>query len=134
VFWGGYVDGGFSSTGAIIQLARYATLALTCAAVDDVTAWCVWHWRSQWLTPARSPGFPHDFVFLLHCLHGDAGALVPATSLPHTTSAAGRLSQIVLAWIYMGVVASALITELIGIHDFGAFYWSDAQECRFSPS
>lgn len=34
----------------------------------------------------------------------------------------GRLSQIVLAWIYMGVVASALITELIGIHlIFGAF-------------
>jgi len=27
---------------------------------------------------------------------------------------AGRLSQTVLAWIYMGVVASALITELMG--------------------
>jgi len=41
--------------------------------------------------------------------------------LCHTESAA-RLSQIVLAWIYMGVVASALITELIGIHlIFGAF-------------
>jgi nucleotide-binding universal stress UspA family protein len=34
----------------------------------------------------------------------------------------GRLSQVVLAWIYMGVVASALVTELIGIHlIFGAF-------------
>jgi nucleotide-binding universal stress UspA family protein len=35
---------------------------------------------------------------------------------------AGRLSQLVLAIIYMGVVASALITEFIGIHlIFGAF-------------
>jgi nucleotide-binding universal stress UspA family protein len=35
---------------------------------------------------------------------------------------AGRLSQLVLAVIYMGVVSSALITELIGIHlIFGAF-------------
>ena len=34
----------------------------------------------------------------------------------------GRLTQLTLAWIYMGVVASALITELIGIHlIFGAF-------------
>ncbi|MCU0533118.1 MAG: cation:proton antiporter [Hydrococcus sp. Prado102] len=34
----------------------------------------------------------------------------------------GRLSQFVLAYIYMGVVVSALITEFIGIHlIFGAF-------------
>jgi transporter, CPA2 family (2.A.37) len=34
----------------------------------------------------------------------------------------GRLTQLVLAGIYMGVVASALITEWIGIHlIFGAF-------------
>ena len=106
-----------------LQGTRLGTLALTCAAVDDVTAWCV---LALAIAVARTGtitgAFPTIVASLLYI-----GFMVTvgrwflqrlATDFERT----GRLSQTVLAWIYMGVVASALITELVGIHlIFGAF-------------
>jgi len=69
------------------------------------------------------PALSHHSVFLtLHWVDDDGGALVPATSC-HILSAPGGSAR--PSWrIYMGVVASALITELIGIHlILGHSYW-----------
>jgi nucleotide-binding universal stress UspA family protein len=106
-----------------LQGTRLGTLALTCAAVDDVTAWCL---LALAIAVAK---------------HGDMAAAIPTIlfaliyigvmltvgrkflqGLSNYYERRGRLSQFVLAGIYMGVVVSALITELIGIHlIFGAF-------------
>lgn len=106
-----------------LQGTRLGTLALTCAAVDDVTAWCV---LALAIAVAHTNTITGAFPTILYSLLYIAFMVTLgrwflqrfATYYQRT----GRLTQIVLAWIYMGVVASALITELIGIHlIFGAF-------------
>jgi Kef-type K+ transport system membrane component KefB/nucleotide-binding universal stress UspA family protein len=106
-----------------LQRSRLGTLALTCAAVDDVTAWCV-------LAVAIAVAKEGDFVKAIPTIIAAIvyiGLMVTAgrwclrylAKLFHRT---GRLTQLLLACIYMGVVISALITEVIGIHlIFGAF-------------
>jgi len=106
-----------------LQGTRLGTLALTCAAVDDVTAWCL-------LAVAIAVARTGDFAGAVPTIIASIvyiGLMLTAGRwfLQHLTRhylRAGRLSQLLLAGIYMGVVASALITELIGIHlIFGAF-------------
>jgi len=106
-----------------LQRSRLGTLALTCAAVDDVTAWCV-------LAVAIAVAKGGDFVKAVPTI---VEALVYIgfmftvgrwflQNLAKLYRRTGRLTQFLLAWIYMGVVISALITETIGIHlIFGAF-------------
>ncbi|HEY9742086.1 MAG TPA: cation:proton antiporter [Coleofasciculaceae cyanobacterium] len=114
-----------------LQSTRLGTLALTCAAVDDVTAWCLLALAIAVGKAAMSP------VAGANNMTGVVVTLVAALlyigfmvtvgrwflqKLSRFYDRTGRLTQLVLAGIYMGVVASALITELIGIHlIFGAF-------------
>jgi Kef-type K+ transport system membrane component KefB/nucleotide-binding universal stress UspA family protein len=106
-----------------LQGTRLGTLALTCAAVDDVTAWCL---LAVAIAVARTGDFAGaiptiiaSIVYIGFML--TAGRWFLQRLATHYLRA-GRLSQLLLAGIYMGVVASALITELIGIHlIFGAF-------------
>ncbi|MBE9142812.1 cation:proton antiporter [Planktothrix mougeotii] len=106
-----------------LQGTRLGTLALTCAAVDDVTAWCLLALAiAVTRTNSISGAFPTIIESILYIiLMVTAGRwLLQKLSVHYQRT--GRLTQWVLAWIYMGVVASALITELIGIHlIFGAF-------------
>ncbi|MEH2116684.1 cation:proton antiporter [Nostoc sp.] len=106
-----------------LQGTRLGTLALTCAAVDDVTAWCL-------LAVAIAVARTGDFVGAIPTIIASIvyiGLMLTVgrwflKGLAKHYLRAGRLSQLLLAGIYMGVVASALITELIGIHlIFGAF-------------
>jgi nucleotide-binding universal stress UspA family protein len=98
-------------------------LALTCAAVDDVTAWCV---LAVAIAVARTgnifgaiPTIIESIVYIGFMLTVGRWFL---QRLATHYSRAGRLSQLLLALIYIAVVGSALITELIGIHlIFGAF-------------
>lgn len=106
-----------------LQNTRLGTLALTCAAVDDVTAWCVLAVAiAVAKTNSMAGAIPTIFYSLLYI-----GFMVTVgrsflQRLSHYYDRSGRLTQFVLAGIYMGVVASALITEQIGIHlIFGAF-------------
>jgi Kef-type K+ transport system membrane component KefB/nucleotide-binding universal stress UspA family protein len=106
-----------------LQGTRLGTLALTCAAVDDVTAWCV---LALAIAVAHTNTITGAFPTILYSLLYIAFMVTVGRwflqRLATYYERSGRLSQIVLAWIYMGVVASALITELIGIHlIFGAF-------------
>ncbi|MFM6191631.1 MAG: cation:proton antiporter [Planktothrix sp.] len=106
-----------------LQGTRLGTLALTCAAVDDVTAWCLLALAiAVTRTNSISGAFPTIIASLFYIiLMVTAGRWILQKLAIHYQRR-GRLTQWVLAWIYMGVVASALITELIGIHlIFGAF-------------
>jgi Kef-type K+ transport system membrane component KefB/nucleotide-binding universal stress UspA family protein len=106
-----------------LQGSRLGILALTCAAVDDVTAWCL-------LALAIAVTRTNSMVGALPTILESAIYIVLMVvivrpflqRLASYYNRMGKLNQFVLAGIYMGVVASALITELIGIHFiFGAF-------------
>ncbi|AFY43614.1 cation:proton antiporter [Nostoc sp. PCC 7107] len=106
-----------------LQGTRLGTLALTCAAVDDVTAWCI---LAVAIAVARTgniagaiPTIIESIVYITFMLTVGRWFLQRLATYYRRT---GRLSQLLLAVIYMAVVGSALITELIGIHlIFGAF-------------
>ncbi len=106
-----------------LQGTRLGTLALTCAAVDDVTAWCL-------LALAIAVTRTNSMAAALPTLIASVLYIAFMVTVGHRFlrkfskyyERTKRLSQFELAAIYMGVVASALITELIGIHlIFGAF-------------
>lgn len=106
-----------------LQGTKLGTLALTCAAVDDVTAWCI---LALAIAVARTGtitgAFPTIILAILYiAFMVTLGRKFLQRLLIHYKRT-GRLSQLTLAGIYMGIVISALITELIGIHFiFGAF-------------
>jgi Kef-type K+ transport system membrane component KefB/nucleotide-binding universal stress UspA family protein len=106
-----------------LQNTRLGTLALTCAAVDDVVAWCL---LAVAIAVARTnnmvTALPTIFLALFYIgFMLTAGRwLLQGLSAHYNRS--GKVSQLLLAGIYMSVVSSALITEAIGIHFiFGAF-------------
>lgn len=106
-----------------LQGTRLGTLALTCAAVDDVTAWCLLALAiAVTRTNNMAEAIPTILESLLYIgLMVTVGRRFLARLAVHYDRS-GKLTQSVLATIYMGVVVSALITELIGIHlIFGAF-------------
>jgi Kef-type K+ transport system membrane component KefB/nucleotide-binding universal stress UspA family protein len=106
-----------------LQATRLGTLALTCAAVDDVTAWCL---LAVAIAVARTGSFNSaiptiiwSFGYIVFMVTVGRWFL---SRLATYYRRIGKLNQLVLAGIYIGVVASALITEWIGIHlIFGAF-------------
>ncbi|WP_026732552.1 cation:proton antiporter [Fischerella sp. PCC 9605] len=106
-----------------LQGTRLGTLALTCAAVDDVTAWCL---LAVAIAVARTGSIASAFPTIVESLVY-IGVMVTLgrnflSRLAIYYRRTKRLNQLVMALIYIGVVASALITEFIGIHlIFGAF-------------
>ncbi|MGM3309070.1 cation:proton antiporter [Anabaena sp. WFMT] len=107
-----------------LQQTRLGTLALTCAAVDDVTAWCI---LAVAIAVARNGSIDQKailtiFASLIYIIFMFTVGRWFLKRLSTHYRRTGRLSQFVVALIYMGVVASALMTEFIGIHlIFGAF-------------
>jgi Kef-type K+ transport system membrane component KefB/nucleotide-binding universal stress UspA family protein len=106
-----------------LQGTKLGTLALTCAAVDDVTAWCLLALaiavtRTNSMTGAI-PTIIESLVYIGFMFTVGRWLLGKLVIFYKRT---GRLTQLALAGIYMAVVVSALITEFIGIHlIFGAF-------------
>jgi Kef-type K+ transport system membrane component KefB/nucleotide-binding universal stress UspA family protein len=106
-----------------LQRSRLGTLALTCAAVDDVTAWCM---LALAIAVAKEGDFIKAIPTIVEALLYIGFMFTVGRwflqNLAKIYRRTGRLTQFLLAWIYMGVVISALITETIGIHlIFGAF-------------
>ncbi len=106
-----------------LQNTRLGTLALTCAAVDDVTAWCL---LALAIAVTRTNSMVGAVPTIIYSILYIGGMLTAGRWMLGTISTyydrTGKLSQLMLAGIYMGVVTSALITEAIGIHlIFGAF-------------
>jgi Kef-type K+ transport system membrane component KefB/nucleotide-binding universal stress UspA family protein len=106
-----------------LQNTKLGTLALTCAAVDDVTAWCLLAVAiAVTRTNSMVGALPTIFESLIYIVFMLTVVRWFLQRLSKQYNRTGRLTQLVLAGIYMGVVASALITEWIGIHlIFGAF-------------
>ncbi len=106
-----------------LQNTSLGSLALTCAAVDDITAWCLLAVAIAVVnTNSMTAAIP---TILLAAIYICLMLTVAKTFLQKLDAHYERnkkLSQSALALIYMGVLGSALITELIGIHlIFGAF-------------
>ncbi len=106
-----------------LQNSRLGTLALTCAAVDDVTAWClllvaIAVTRTNTMVGAI-PNILLSAAYIAFMLTIGRKWL---QKLGPLYDSAGKLTQSMLAVIYGLVVISALMTELMGIHlIFGAF-------------
>ena len=103
---------------------RVGSVAITCAAVDDVTAWCILAViivivRSSslelpvWLTLSGLAAFVLVMVF---------GVRPALRRLEMIYEKRGNLTQDLIAIILLVVLASGLITESLGVHAlFGAF-------------
>ena len=105
-----------------IQRTSLGVLALSCAAIDDVTAWCL---LAFVVGVAR-----HDATHVLPTLGLTFGyvAFVVMVARPFIERAARKLegekqiSRGPVAVVFVGLLCSALITEYVGIHAlFGAF-------------
>jgi Kef-type K+ transport system membrane component KefB len=102
--------------------SRLGVIALTCAAVDDVTAWCllafvvsVVHTRmgGALLTAGLSAAYIAGMLFVARPL---------LARLVATQEQKASLTQSTMAVIFVGLLLSALATDAIGIHAvFGAF-------------
>jgi Kef-type K+ transport system membrane component KefB len=106
-----------------LQNTRLGTLALTCAAVDDVTAWCL---LALAIAVTRTNSMAGAIPIIIYSVLYIGAMLTLGRWLLKFLSTyydrTNKLSQLMLAGIYMAVVTSALITEAIGIHlIFGAF-------------
>ncbi len=106
-----------------LQNTRLGTLALTCAAVDDVTAWCL---LALAIAVTRTNSMTGAIPIIIYSVLYIGLMLTVGRwllgFLSNYYDRTGKLSQVMLAAIYMAVVSSALITEAIGIHlIFGAF-------------
>ncbi len=105
-----------------MQRSRLGAIALACAAVDDVTAWCL---LAFVVSMAKAqPGH----VFLTVGLTGAYIAVMLLVVRPGVTwfvrwhDRRGELRQSTMAVVFVGLLLSALATESIGIHAlFGAF-------------
>jgi Kef-type K+ transport system membrane component KefB len=98
------------------------TTTLTCAAVDDVTAWCLLalvvgvveaHGTGSLITAAMAIAY---IAFMIVLVRPTLGRLTLRQEK------AGRLTQGMMAVVFVLLLLSALATDLIGIHAmFGAF-------------
>jgi Kef-type K+ transport system membrane component KefB len=106
-----------------LHKTQVGAIAITCAAVDDVSAWCMLAFvvgvaRAKGLEPAMwtaamSLVYVVVMFFLIRPLLG---------RIEKVYDRQGRLSQNVVAAIFLLILASAWTTEAIGIHAlFGAF-------------
>ena len=104
--------------------------ALTCAAVDDVTAWCLLAFVAGVARAAVG-----DALMVVLLTLGFIGVMF-LIARPLAARALARTdrdppSHEAIALTFVGVLASALTTERIGIHAiFGAFLFGDVGEDR----
>ncbi|HEX2850620.1 MAG TPA: cation:proton antiporter, partial [Acidimicrobiales bacterium] len=102
---------------------KLGTVAITCAAVDDVTAWCL---LAVVVAVAASAGLGGAFVTIgLSVVFITFMVVVVRPLLRRVADyheAHGEVSGPLLAMIIIGILLSALATDRIGIHAiFGAF-------------
>ena len=105
-----------------IHKTRMGAIALTCAAVDDVTAWCMLAFVVS-VAEAQSSGAITTLAMALGYIALMLFVVRPGmVRLSLLYGNRGRLTQGVLAAIFVALLLSASATELIGIHAvFGAF-------------
>ncbi|HXN87092.1 MAG TPA: cation:proton antiporter [Candidatus Binataceae bacterium] len=102
--------------------SRMGAIALTCAAVDDVTAWCMLALVIA-IIQARTAGALVTFGFAMAFIAAMIFIVRPVmVRLTLAYGNTGRLSQGLMAVVFVALLLSAWATDLIGIHAvFGAF-------------
>lgn len=105
-----------------LQRTQMGVTALSCAAVDDVTAWCLLALVVS-VVKAKMGSALSTVLFTLAYIAFVFVVVRPALAwLARRTNDEDRISQSVLGLVLGGFLLSALITEYIGIHAiFGAF-------------
>lgn len=106
-----------------LHKTKLGDLALTCAAIDDVVAWCLVAVVTGILSSSLTGA---GFTIILTIAYIGFMMFVArpliANLLPRLERDSERLPQALLAVAVLGALASAAITDLIGIHAFfGAF-------------
>ncbi|MGB7922769.1 MAG: cation:proton antiporter [Pyrinomonadaceae bacterium] len=108
-----------------LQNTSLGAIAITCAAVDDVTAWCI---LAFVISIVRSGGVSSAIVTTLLALAYIGFMFTIGRALFNRMAdhaekrSQGQLTQSLVAAIFIGVLCSSIITEMIGIHTlFGAF-------------
>jgi Kef-type K+ transport system membrane component KefB len=105
-----------------IHKTRMGAIALTCAAVDDVTAWCLLALVVS-IIQARTAGAAMTFgmaLAFIAVMFLGVRPLMMRLSLAYGNR--GRLTQGLMAAVFVALLLSAWATDLIGIHAvFGAF-------------
>ena len=105
-----------------IHKTRMGAIALTCAAANDVTAWCMLAFVVS-VARAETAGAVATIAMTLGFIALMIAVVRPAmVRLSLVYGNRGRLTQGVMAAIFVALLVSASATELIGIHAvFGAF-------------
>jgi Kef-type K+ transport system membrane component KefB/nucleotide-binding universal stress UspA family protein len=106
-----------------LNKTRLGAVTLTCAAVDDVTAWCM---LAVVVAVSAANGIGGALVTIGLALLFIAGMIVIVRPILGRLATyfdeRGSLSPTLLAVLFVGIVLSALATDRIGIHAiFGAF-------------
>jgi K+:H+ antiporter len=105
-----------------VQTTRMGVIALTCAAVDDVTAWCLLAFVVS-VANARTAGGLMTALLTVGYIASMVLVARPfIRGLIDRHDRHGDVNKTVLTVVFVGLLLSALITEFIGIHAiFGAF-------------
>ncbi|QRO00896.1 cation:proton antiporter [Archangium violaceum] len=103
--------------------SKVGLLALTCAAVDDVTAWCLLAFLVSLVRASGLEQGVYTTLFVLLYIGFMLGVLRPFLHrLGARVASREGLNQNVVALIVLLLLASSWVTERIGIHTlFGAF-------------
>ncbi|HEY2745000.1 MAG TPA: cation:proton antiporter, partial [Polyangia bacterium] len=102
--------------------SRMGVIALACAAVNDVAAWCMLAFVVS-VVQARAAGALITFGLTVGYVALVVFVVRPAmVKLSRLYGLRGRLTQGVMASVFVGILLSSLATHAIGIHAvFGAF-------------
>ena len=102
---------------------RVGAVTIVCAAVDDVTAWCILAFVVAVASTADLGDALGTLLFAVGYLALMLVAVRPLLNqLRDVVERSGRLSQNVVAVVFLLVLASAIVTDVIGIHAiFGGF-------------
>lgn len=105
-----------------IQRTRLGVIALACAAVDDVTAWCLLALVVGVVRATTSSSLATLGLTALYVVAMLVVVRPPLVRFVRRQDAIGTLRQGATAVLLVGLLVSALATESIGIHAlFGAF-------------
>jgi Kef-type K+ transport system membrane component KefB len=104
--------------------SRTGTLAIACAAIDDVTGWCIFAYITVMIQSSRSTvpfwlSLSGCVTFIAFMRYGMSPLM---KRLDHRTNGDGAVRESFLVAITLLMLGSAVTTELLGIHAlFGSF-------------
>ena len=116
-----------------LSKTELGVVALTCAAVNDVTAWCLLAVAVGAARAAVSEAMATTLLVIAFILFMFFVAGPVAARLANRHEESDHPQQDAIAWTLIGMLVSAVIAEMIGIHAiFGAFLFGRDPSARQS--